>query len=92
MSERDAPNSDPLRNHPPEVREEDRRLLRYTRFVDLALALIRSGELEIDTAYQLVARAREAAENHFPGSGATFDLIHAPRFRRAIDETYAQHH
>ena len=82
---------DPLRNHPPEVREEDRRLIRFTRFVDLALALIRSGNLSIAEAYGLVTRAREAAESFFPGSGPTFDLLHAPRFRRVIDEVFERH-
>ncbi|MFN7952316.1 MAG: hypothetical protein U0610_11375 [bacterium] len=89
MSEREAASLDPLRGHSPEVREEDRRIVRLTRFIDLALALIRSGQLPIAACDELVARSREAAEHHFPGSGATFDLIHAPRFRRAISETYA---
>ena len=82
------PSEDPLAGYPAEVREEDRRVLRLTRYVDLALAMIRRGQLPLHEASALVLHARQVAEGFFPGSGSTFDLIHAPRFRRAIAEVY----
>lgn len=79
---------DPLAGYPAEIREEDRRIVRLTRHVDLALAMIRRGQLSLAEASALVSHARQVAEGFFPGSGSTFDLIHAPRFRRAIAEVY----
>lgn len=67
-------------------------MLRLTRLVDLSLALIRSGQLSLAEANAVTAQARSAAELLFPGSAPTFDLIHAPRFRRAIGEVFAIHH
>jgi hypothetical protein len=80
--------TDPLLGYPPEVREEDQRVVRLTRFIDLALALIRAGQVSLADAHGLIVHSRLMAEGYFPGSGATFDLIHGPRFRRAIDEVY----
>ncbi|MBK7974880.1 MAG: hypothetical protein IPK07_16890 [Deltaproteobacteria bacterium] len=88
MSKPPRTSDDPLRGYPPEVREEDRRVVRLTRYLDLALAMIRRGQLSLQDASALVSQARQVAEGYFPGSGSTFDLIHAPRFRRAIAEAY----
>lgn len=79
---------DPLAGYPPDVREEDRRVVRLTRYLDLALAMIRRGQLSLQEASALVLHARQITEGFFPGSGSTFDLLHAPRFRRAIAEVY----
>jgi hypothetical protein len=71
-----------------ERREEDRRLRVLRRAVDYALWIIARTEISLGEAQKLVAGVREQALILFPGKETTYDLIYAPRFRRAIAERF----
>ena len=68
------------------VAEEQRRADRLRRAVDVACALLRQGRLTRAEAEAVVAATREHALSLFPGKGAVFDLVLAPRFARILDE------
>jgi hypothetical protein len=72
----------------PDVLVEDRKV-RYLRLcVDLSLSLIYRGEVSREVAETIPRNLRHLTVSLFPDKGDTFDMIYAPRFRRAIDETY----
>lgn len=63
--------------------------IRYLRLVvDLSIAEIYQSELTLLEALRIMKRVREVALKLFPGSENTFDLIYAPRFKRAILERF----
>lgn len=68
------------------IHEENKRirLLRIT--TDLTIQLISSGHISMNEAIVLINRIRQFAVKLFPGKEKTFDLIYAPRFRRAMVE------
>lgn len=70
------------------VAEEQRRLDRLRRVVDVTCALLRQARMGADEAYGLVAVARRQALELFPGRADVFDLVLAPRFQRILDERW----
>ncbi len=72
-------------------REEEKRLRRLQRIVDLSLSVIAQSPLSFEEAEKLVHATRFQALQLFPGKEATFDLIYTPRFRRLIAEKFELH-
>lgn len=70
------------------VAEEQRRLDRLRRVVDVTCSLLRQPRLTQEEAVELVAVARRQALELFPDKEAVFDLVLAPRFRRILDERW----
>ncbi len=70
------------------VAEEQRRLDRLRRLVDVTCAVLRQAALSRAEAEGLVANAREEALALFPDKASVFDLVLAPRFRRILDERW----
>ncbi len=63
--------------------------IRYLRLVvDLSIAEIYQSKISLLEALRIMKRARNVAMNLFPDSESTFDLVYAPRFRRAILERF----
>ena len=74
---------------PEEIAEEARRVRRLQMMMDLVLNVIRQNEtMPIEEASELVASARRAALNLFPGKELAYDLIYRPRFQRLMREKY----
>lgn len=70
------------------VAEEQQRLDRLRRIVDVTCALLRQARMGADEAYELVAAARRLALELFPEKADVFDLVLAPRFQRILDERW----
>ena len=68
--------------------EEERKLRRLGRAMDVAAALLRQVDLTFDEAQDVVEHAKQTALKLFPDKEATFDLIYGPRFRRILVEKY----
>jgi hypothetical protein len=68
--------------------EEERRLRRLRRAMDVAAALLRQVDLTLDEAQDVVEHAKQTALKLFPDKEETFDLIYGPRFRRILVEKY----
>jgi hypothetical protein len=71
-----------------EVDLENKKIRHLRNVVDLSLLEIRSGGLSVAEAYELEQRVFQFAMRLFPGKEDTFNLIYAPRFRRAINERF----
>ena len=67
-----------------EINAENTKIRQLRLLVDIGLASIYESSVSIDEALDLLNGARDAAEDLFPGSSSTFDLIYKPRFLRAI--------
>jgi len=70
------------------VAEEQRRLDRLRRIVDVTCALLRQPRVTHDEAVEMIAVARRQALELFPDKAAVFDLVLAPRFQRILDERW----
>jgi len=68
--------------------EEERKLRRLSRAMDVAATLLRQVDLTLDEARDVVEHAKQTALKLFPDKEATFDLIYGPRFRRILVEKY----
>jgi hypothetical protein len=68
--------------------EEERRLRRLGRAMDVAAVLLREVDLTLDEAQDVVQHAKQTALKLFPGKEETFDLIYGSRFRRILVEKY----
>jgi hypothetical protein len=68
--------------------EEERRMRRLGRSMDLTAALLRRVDLTLEEAQDVVEHAKRTALTLFPDKEAAFDLIYAPRFRRILAEKY----
>jgi hypothetical protein len=73
---------------PEAVAEEQRRLDRLRRVVDVTCALLRQPRVSRDEAVELVAVARRQTLELFPEKAGVFDLVLAPRFQRILDERW----
>ena len=74
---------------PAAVQEEDRLLRRLQLIMNLVLQTIaQDSSLSIDEASQMIADARSAALNMFPGKELAYDLIWRPRFQRLMRERF----
>ncbi len=73
---------------PDAIAEEQRRLDRLRRLVDVTCAVLRQARLSRPEAEGLVAHTRREALGLFPDKAGVFDLVLAPRFRRILDERW----
>ena len=74
---------------PEEIADEARRVRRLQMMMDLVLNVIRQNDrMPVEEASELVASARRAALNLFPGKELAYDLIYRPRFQRLMREKY----
>jgi len=71
--------------------EDENRKIRYLKMmVSLGLALLREERLSRKEAEQIVESIRRSALRMFPGKESTWEIIYAPRFRRAIEERWGK--
>ncbi len=70
------------------IAEEQRRLDRLRRMVDVTCSLLRQASMPRREAETLVAQTRREALALFPDKAEVFDLVLAPRFRRILDERW----
>ena len=76
-------------NLTPEAQEEARLLRRLQMMMNLVMQTIaQDTSLSIDEASQMIADARLAALNMFPGKELAYDLIWRPRFQRLMRERF----
>jgi hypothetical protein len=68
--------------------DEEKRLRRLRLLVDLALAELMQGAINVSEAYSIMERTRKAALKLFPDKGSVYDLIYAPRFNRIMAERF----
>ncbi len=74
-----------------DVAEENRKIRMLRLMVDLSLSLILQKQLTSEEALEQFARVKRFALKLFPGKEEAFELIYAPKFKRAIAETYGFH-
>lgn len=70
------------------IAEEQRRLDKLRRTVDVTCAVLRQAVLTRREAEHLVAAARRDALELFPDKGEVFDLVIAPRLERILEERW----
>jgi hypothetical protein len=68
--------------------DEERKLRRLRRAMDLAAALLWRVDLTLEEARDVVNHAKQTALQLFPDKEETFDLIYGSRFRRILTEKY----
>jgi hypothetical protein len=68
--------------------DEERKLRRLRRSMDLAAALLWEVDLTLEEARDVVNHAKLTALQLFPDKEETFDLIYGSRFRRILTEKY----
>ncbi len=74
---------------PEEIAEEARKVRRLQLMMDLVISVISQNDaMPVEEASELVASARRAALNMFPGKELAYDLIYRPRFQRLMAEKY----
>jgi hypothetical protein len=74
---------------PEEIAEEARKVRRLQLMMDLVMNVIgQNDQMPVEEASELVASARRAALNLFPGKELAYDLIYRPRFQRLLHEKY----
>ena len=71
-----------------EILEENRKVRRLQRVVDLVMNVIGQTDMPVEEAAELVAAARRYALRLFPDQEQTYDLIYQPRFQRLLAEKY----
>jgi len=71
-------------------REEDRKIRHLKMMVDLGLAILRQERLSRKEAEEIVESIRRSALRMFPGKDATWEIVYAPRFHRAIEERWGK--
>lgn len=67
---------------------EERKLRRLRRAMDLAAALLWEADITLEEAQDVVSHAKQTALKLFPDKEETFDLIYGSRFRRILTEKY----
>ena len=70
------------------VCEENRRIRRLRRTIDLVCAALYSEPLTVDDALDLMNFARRKTIELFPDKEAVFDLIYSPRLARIVAERF----
>jgi hypothetical protein len=68
--------------------EEQRRVNKLRRMIDVTCAVLRQAVLTRQEAEDLVSAARRDALALFPDKGDVFDLVVGPRFKRILDERW----
>ena len=70
------------------VCEENRRIRRLCRTIDLVCAALYSESLTVDDALDLMNFARRKTIELFPDKETVFDLIYSPRLARIVAERF----
>ncbi len=84
--------SEPARQTPQELQDEQRKLRRLQIMVNMVMSVISQDmSLTIDEASEMVADTRRAALTMFPGKDLAFDLLYKPRLQRLMRERYRIH-
>lgn len=68
--------------------DEEKKLRRLGRAMDVAVALLWRIDLTLEEAQDIVRHAKRTALELFPDKEDTFDLIYGARFRRVLAEKY----
>jgi hypothetical protein len=68
--------------------DEERKLRRLRRAMDLTAALLWRVDLTLEEARDVIDHAKQTALQLFPGKEETFDLIYGSRFRRILTEKF----
>jgi hypothetical protein len=72
-----------------EKQEEQRKLRRLQLVLNMTLSVLRQDpHLTLAQANVMIANCKAAALAMFPDKEFTFDLLYAPRLRRAMDERF----
>lgn len=71
-----------------EVIDEEKKLRRLRFVVDFALNFIKAQSITHDHALSIVEGVKKHTLTLFPGKEDQFDLIYAPRFKRALNEKF----
>lgn len=77
-----------MEGHAQAVAEEQARLDRLRRMVDVTCAVLRQLQGSRAEAERLAGEARDEALRLFPGKASVYDLVIAPRLRRILDERW----
>jgi hypothetical protein len=72
------------------LEDENRKIRHLKMMVNLGLALLRQERLSLTEAEEIVESIRRSALRMFPGKETTWEIVYAPRFRRAIDERWGK--
>jgi len=72
-----------------DVQDENRRIRRLCRTIDLICTALYNDTLTVDEALDMVNFARRRTVELFPGTEDVFDLIYAPRLARIVAERFA---
>lgn len=84
-----ASHSDPARQTPEELQDEQRKLRRLQIMVNMVMSVIGQDlSLTVDEASEMVADTRRAALAMFPGKELAYDLLYKPRLQRLMRERY----
>jgi len=68
------------------IREENRRIRLLRIASDLLIHVLMTRPISLSEADKMIQGTRNLALKLFPDKGHVFDLIHMPRFRRALRE------
>lgn len=71
------------------IREENRRIRLLRIASDLLVHILMTRPISVTEADRMIQGTRNLALKLFPDKGHVFDLIHMPRFRRALREAGA---
>lgn len=72
----------------PEGKDETRRIFRLDRTVDVAVQVIYSQNLSRADAERIVDQLAHVAEELFPGSRDTFEIVYGHKLKRVIGEVF----
>jgi hypothetical protein len=74
-----------------EKQEELRKLRRLQMVLNMTLSVVRQDpDLTLEQASHLIANCKSVALAMFPDKEPVFDLIYAPRLKRALEERFRQ--
>ena len=83
------PRTQPARQTPAELEEEDRKLRRLRIMMGMVMSVLCQDEdLTIEEASELVASSKRAVLNMFPDKEFAFDILYKPRLQRLIAERF----
>ena len=72
----------------PEGKDETRRVHRLDRMVDVVVQVIYGGNVSRQECERLVDQVAVVAEELFPGSRDTFEIVYGRRLQRIIGEVF----
>ncbi|HOJ43470.1 MAG TPA: hypothetical protein PLW88_06190 [Syntrophorhabdaceae bacterium] len=71
-----------------DILEEEKKLRRLRFIVDFSINYIKTQDISHDEAIRIVEGVKRHAIKLFPGKEDAFDIIYAPRFKRALNEKF----